>query len=87
MFAAYVIARPSRWLVILSLAIMLANLLELAQVLTVLRHGKVNDALFMMASCGIGVLLGLAGDFVCGRVAVSLRVTREPALKPLHWDV
>ena len=44
MVAAPVIARPWRWLVILSRAIMLAALRVLAQVLTVSRRGTVDDA-------------------------------------------
>ena len=86
MVAGYVIARPRHWLAILLLAIALAGLLELAQVLTVSRHGTFTDAMIKIAGCGIGVLLGLAGDFVGGRVAVSLRGTTSAGFEALRRD-
>lgn len=68
MVAAYVIARPRRWLMILSMAILMAGLLELAQLWTVSRHGSVRDVMVKMAGCGFGALLGLTAAFIADRL-------------------
>lgn len=75
MIAAYVFARPKRWILILTLGIAMAVLLELAQVLTASRHGTFRDAIIKVAGCGCGAAFGRAADFLSRRCAMFSKGT------------
>lgn len=67
MVAAFVVAHPRRWLLILTMAIVLAGALELAQDLTASRHGTWHDASVKATGCGLGAVVGMIAEALYAR--------------------